>query len=86
MCIRDRIYTVRQVLSKAWEQDIDIYNIFVDFRQAYDSTVRDKLCNILYEFEIPVKLVRMINLTMANTEAQVRIQRHKTEGLSLIHI
>lgn len=33
----EQIYTVKQLLSKGLEFNMDIYQIIVDFRQAYDA-------------------------------------------------
>jgi hypothetical protein len=38
----DQLYTVRQLLNKCWEFNVDIYQVFVDFEQAYDSIERNK--------------------------------------------
>jgi len=39
-----------------------IHQIFIDFDKAYDSVRREVLCNILIEFGIPVKLVKLIKM------------------------
>lgn len=33
----DQLFVVRQIAEKFWEFNIDLYHIFVDFKQAYDS-------------------------------------------------
>jgi lysozyme family protein len=38
------------------------YQLFIDFKKAYDSVRREVLYNILIEFEIPIKLVRLIKM------------------------
>ena len=35
-------------------------HLFIDFKKAYDSVRREVLYNILIEFGIPMKLVRLI--------------------------
>lgn len=52
---------------------IDLYHMFIDFKQAYDSISREKLYEILREFNIPTKLVRIIKVTMQNARGYVRI-------------
>jgi len=37
--------------------------LFIDFKKAYDSVRREVLYNIAIEFGIPMKLVRLINLS-----------------------
>ena len=36
---------------------------YVDFKTGYDSARREVLCNILIEFGIPMKLVRLIKVS-----------------------
>jgi len=45
----------------------------IDFKKAYDSVRREVLCNILIEFGIPKKLVRLINMCLAETFSRVRV-------------
>ena len=33
----DQLFSVKHILRCGWECDIDVYQIFVDFRQTYDS-------------------------------------------------
>jgi sorting nexin-29 len=75
----DQLFTVRQILTKCWEFDVDIYQLFVDFKQAYDSINREKLYRILLTFDIPAKLVKLIKATMNNTKCRVRIGGQLTD-------
>jgi hypothetical protein len=36
--------------------------LFVDFKKAYDSVTREVLYNILIEFGVPMKVVRLIKM------------------------
>ena len=38
----DQIFTVKNLLGKAWKHNVEIHQIFVDFQKAYDSIRRDK--------------------------------------------
>jgi hypothetical protein len=54
----DQIFCICQILEKKWE-----YNqLFIDFKKAYDSERREVLYNILMEFGVPMKLVRLIKV------------------------
>jgi hypothetical protein len=53
--------------EKCWEFNIDIYLCFIDYKQAYETIIRKKLRLIMSTFGIPTKLMRIINLTMAET-------------------
>lgn len=52
---------------------IDIYQLFIDFKQTYDSIDRNKLFAIMLDFNIHPKLVRLVRCTLQNTRCQVKI-------------
>lgn len=64
----DQLYTVRMVAEKCWEFDVDVFQLFVDFKQAYDSIDRSKLYMIMLDLDIPPKLVRLVRATMLNSQ------------------
>jgi hypothetical protein len=39
-----------------------VHQLFIDFKKAYDSVKREVLYNILIEFGVPMKLVRLIKM------------------------
>jgi hypothetical protein len=49
---------------KTWEHDEIINQVFIDFKKAYDSVRREVLYNILIEFGVPKKLVRLIKICL----------------------
>src|ERR1700761_1702839 len=55
----DQLFIIRQIMEKAWEHNISIHHLFVDFKQAYDSIIRNVLFGIMEEFGIPSKLIRL---------------------------
>jgi hypothetical protein len=48
--------------DKKWEYNETVHQLVVDFKKAYDSVRREVLDNILMEFGIPMKLVRLIKM------------------------
>ena len=54
----DHIFCICQILEKKWEYD-EAVQLFIDFKKAYDSVRREVLYNILIEFCIPMKLVKV---------------------------
>jgi hypothetical protein len=56
----DQIFYIRQILEKKWDYNGMMHQLFIDFKKAYDSVKREVLYNILLEFGIPKKLVRII--------------------------
>ena len=61
----DQIFCIRQILEKKWEYDGTVHHLFIDFKNAYDPVKREVLYNILTEFGIPKKLVRLIRCLSA---------------------
>jgi hypothetical protein len=60
----DQIFCSRQVLEKKWEYNGTVHWLFIDFKNAYVSVKREVLYNILHEFCIPKKLVRLIKMCL----------------------
>jgi hypothetical protein len=44
-----------------------VHQLFIDFKKAYDSVRREVLYNILIEFWVPMKLVRLIKMCLNET-------------------
>ena len=49
-------------LRKKWEYNKAVHQLFIDFKEAYDSFRREVLHNILFEFGILMKQVRLITM------------------------
>jgi hypothetical protein len=52
---------------------VTVHQLFIDFKKAYDSVKREILYNILLEFGIPKKLVRLIKMCLNVTYRKARI-------------
>jgi len=52
----NNIYTLRQIIEKAYKIQMDI--LFIDFKQAFDTTYRNKMIKILQLQGIPSKLIK----------------------------
>ena len=50
------------MLEKIWEYKEAVHQLLIDFKKAYDSVSREALYNIVIEFSVPMKLVRLIKL------------------------
>jgi len=57
----DHIFCIFQILFEQWEYNEAAHRLFIDFEKTYDSVRLELLCNILIEFGIAMKLVRLIN-------------------------
>ena len=53
-----------------------MHQLFIDFKKAYDSVRREVLHNILIEFGIPMKLVKLIKMCLAETYSVVRVGKN----------
>ena len=82
----DNILIMRQILEKCYEYNIEMHVLFIDFKQAFDSLDRQKTIQILLERRIPNKLVRLIKMTLQNTEASVKKQRMSLLNHSQSHL
>jgi sorting nexin-29 len=78
----DHIFTMKQISEKCWEHNVDLFQIYIDFRQAYDHINRVKLYEAMVHFHISVKIIRLARLTMTSTENQVRVQTELTDSIA----
>jgi hypothetical protein len=54
---------------------VTVHHIFTDFKKAYDSVKTEVLYNILLEFGIPKKLVRLIKMCLNKTYSKVPVSK-----------
>jgi hypothetical protein len=60
-----------------------VHQVFIDFKKAYDSVRRELLYNILIEFGIPMKLVRLIKMCLNETYSIVHIGKHLSDSFPI---
>ena len=60
-----------------------MHQLFIDFKKAYDSVRREVLCNILIEFGIPMKLVRLIKMCLTETYSGVLVGKNSSDMLPI---
>jgi hypothetical protein len=58
-----------------------VHQLFVDFKKAYDSVRRQVLHNILTDFGVFLKVVRLIKMCINETYSRVRVGKHLSEAL-----
>jgi len=66
-------------LKKKWEYNRAVYQLFIDFKKAYDSVRREALYNILIECGIPMKLVGLIKVCLTETHSRVRVGKNLSD-------
>jgi hypothetical protein len=67
----DHIFCICQILEKKWEYNGTVHQLFIDFKKAYYSIKRQVLYNILLEFGMPKKLVRLTKMCLNETYSKV---------------
>jgi len=60
-----------------------VHQLFIDFKKAYDSFRREVLYNILVEFDIPMKLVRLIKMCLNEKYRTVRVGKNLSDMLPI---
>jgi len=56
-----------------------LHQLFIDFKKVYDSVSREVLYNILIEFGIPMKLVRLIKMCLSETCSTIRVGKNLSD-------
>jgi hypothetical protein len=62
---------------------VQVHQLFTDFKKAYDSMKGEVLYNILIEFGVPMKLVRLIKMCLNETYSKVRIGKHLSDSFPI---
>jgi hypothetical protein len=60
-----------------------VHQLFIDFKKAYDSVKREVLYNIMLEFGIPKKLIRLIKICLNETYSKVRVGKLLSDTFSI---
>ncbi|KAJ4445875.1 hypothetical protein ANN_12560 [Periplaneta americana] len=71
------------IMEKKWEYKGTVHQLFIDFKKAYDSVKREVLYDILIEFGIPKKLVRLIKMCLSETYSRVRIGQFLSDAFPI---
>jgi sorting nexin-29 len=66
---------------KKLEYNEAVFRLFINFKKAYDSVRREVLCNMLIDFGIPMKLVRLITSCLPETYSRVRVDKNLSDTL-----
>jgi hypothetical protein len=62
--------------GEKWEYNGTVHQLFIDLKKAYDSVRKEVLYNILIEFGLPMKLVRLIKMCSNKMYSRVHIGKH----------
>ena len=75
----DQMFTLRQILEKTREFQIDTHHLFIDFKQAYDCIIRDELYSAMRELGIPTRLILLCQMTLADSKSAVRMNKKASQ-------
>ena len=67
------------MLEKKWEQNEAVHQLFIDFKKVYDPVRREVLYNILMNFGIPMKLIRLIKMCLTEAYSRVRVGKNLSD-------
>ena len=66
-------------MEKKWEYNEAVHQLFIDLKKAYDSVRREVLYNILIEFGVPKKLVRLVKMCLTEMYSRVRVRKNVSD-------
>jgi hypothetical protein len=66
-----------------WEYNETVHQLFADFKKAHDSVKREVLYNILIEFDVHMKLVRLIKMCLNETYNKVCIGKYLSDNFPI---
>jgi hypothetical protein len=72
----DCIFYTWKILEKKLEYNGTVHQLFIDFKKAYDSLMKEVLHNILIKFGIPRKLHGLIKMCLNATYSTVHIGKN----------
>jgi hypothetical protein len=56
-------FFLKMILEKPREYKLDIHQLYIDYKQAYDAINRAEQVEIMKGFSVPMKLVRLVKMT-----------------------
>ena len=80
----DNIFIVRQIMEKCHEFNIELYSVFIDYTQAFDSVYRHTIIKCLNNYEIQSKLIKLIANTLQDTKVRVKVNQNYTEKFEIL--
>ena len=78
--VTDQVFTLRMILFKYYETSKSVHQVFLDFRQAYDSINRKSLWFAFESLGIPKKLVQLCRMTVTQSQCCVKVE-NKLSGI-----
>jgi hypothetical protein len=76
----DQLFAPRQILEKYTEFNITTHHLFIGFKAAYDTIIRNEVYVGLSELNFPTKLIRLTKATLTIVTCWVKIQNDCSES------
>jgi hypothetical protein len=70
----DLLFSLRQTLEKCNELKITTHHLFIDFKAAYDTMIRNEVYVGMSKLNFPTKLLRLTKATLTIVTCCVKIQ------------
>jgi hypothetical protein len=67
----DQVFVLKQIMDNSIDQNLPLYMLFIDFKQAYDTIKREKVYEAMRQMGIGEKLIRLVRMTLKETEYKV---------------
>jgi hypothetical protein len=65
------VFVLKQIMDNSIDQNLPLYMLFIDFKQAYDTIKREKVYEAMRQMGIGEKLIRLVRMTLKETEYKV---------------
>ena len=63
-----------------------LLELLIDFKKPYDSVTREDIYNIIIEFVIPMKLVRLIKMCLTETNGRRRVGKNLSDVFPITYV
>jgi hypothetical protein len=70
----DQLFALRQILENCNEFNITTHHLFIDFKAAYDTIIRNEVYVGMSELNVPTKLIRLTKATLTIVTCCVKIK------------
>jgi sorting nexin-29 len=70
-------------MEKCYEYNTDLHMLFIDFRQAFDSIYRNQLFMALESYGIPVKIIRLLKMTLNNNTSKALVANNSSRHFNI---
>lgn len=79
----DQIFSLRMMCEKMKEHQNTMWLMFIDYKAAYDSVIREELYQAMKEMGISLKLIRLVMATMRSTSCKVKVNGKLTSEIQV---